>query len=71
MLRFNTSPNQDRLRDARVEPLWDDMIECERLLEREDSQFARRTFCRTAYAFLEGALCFLRETAIHFVLQKG
>jgi len=71
MVRFDTSPNQEQIEEPRLRPLYNDMVECERLLESEDSQFARRTFCRAAFAFIEGQVHWLRGIAMHLVAGQG
>jgi hypothetical protein len=37
-------------------PLFEDVVECEELLEKSDTQFARRAFVRAAFAFNEGLI---------------
>lgn len=54
-----------------LEPLFRDMVGCEELLERSDTQFARRTYIRSAFAFIEGHLYWLKRIAREAVLQKG
>lgn len=71
MVHFDTSENQEPVKDPTLRPLWDDMVECERMLKKEDSQFARRTFCRAAFAFIEGQTCVFRGLAVKMVLNSG
>jgi hypothetical protein len=43
-------------------PLFEDLVECEELLNRADTQFARRTFVRAAFAFTEAFSFWFRQT---------
>jgi len=52
-------------------PLFDDMVESERLIKKADTQFARRAFVRAAFAFNEGFLFWFKDEVIHWVLAKG
>jgi hypothetical protein len=51
--------------------LFDDVAECEELLDRSDTQFARRAFVRAAFAFDEGYLYWLKERVAQWLLGKG
>jgi hypothetical protein len=54
-----------------LRPLLDDLVECEELLQRADTQFARRTFIRSLFAFNEGFLYWLKENVRQWLLDKG
>lgn len=45
---------------ALVDPLTHDVLQAATLLKRSDSQFARRTYCRTVFSLMEGVLFALR-----------
>ncbi len=53
-----------------MRPLWQDMVECERLLQKADTQFARRVFCRSAFAFIEGQIYWLNGIALNAVVNR-
>src|SRR5688572_20692207 len=62
MVRFTRSPRQ--LKEPLLRPLFNDMIECDELLETEDQErlpFARRTYFRTSFAYFDGHLHWLRS----------
>ena len=63
--------SEEILSDPLVRPLFDDMVECEELLERSDSQFARRSYIRSAFAFIEADLYSLKGIARGLLLQKS
>ena len=65
-IRSDESINEPLLR-----PLFDDLVECEELLEKSDTQFARRIFVRSAFAFIEGVLYWLKENVSHWLLNNG
>jgi hypothetical protein len=44
-----------------LRPLYDDLIKCEELLSTEDTQFARRAFVRSSFAFIEGYIYWLKR----------
>ena len=44
-----------------LRPLFNDLLDCEDLLDKGDTQFARRTFVRASFAFIEANLHWLRE----------
>jgi hypothetical protein len=47
-------------------PLFNDVVKCEELLERSDTQFARRTLVRAAFAFNEGLIYWFKS-----LVQQG
>lgn len=47
-----------------TEVLYGDVVECIGQVRSEDSQFARRSFVRTAFAFVEGMMNFLKSSAV-------
>lgn len=52
-------------------PLFDDVVECEELLERSDTQFARRALVRAAFAFNEGYVYWLKGKVTQWLLGKS
>ena len=54
-----------------LRPLFDDVIECDELLDRSDNQFARRTFVRAAFAFNEGYVYWLKEHVTRWLLEES
>jgi len=54
-----------------LDPLYRDMVECERLLENSDCQFARRTFVRASFAFLEGQLHWFRNFVFEIAVRDS
>jgi len=54
-----------------LRPLFDDLVECEELLDRSDTQFARRSFVRSAFAFNEGYVYWLKGVVTKWLLAKG
>jgi len=44
-----------------LNPLFSDLVECEELLVKSDSQFARRTFVRASFAFHEAFIYWLKD----------
>jgi hypothetical protein len=54
-----------------LRPLFDDVVECEELLDRSDSQFGRRALVRAAFAFNEGYVYWLKEQVAQWLLGKG
>jgi len=54
-----------------LRPLFDDVVECEELLDRSDTQFARRALVRAAFAFNEGYVYWLKEQVTQWLLGKG
>jgi hypothetical protein len=68
-VRFGRS--EESLTEPLLRPLFDDMVECEELLDRSDTQFARRTFVRAAFAFNEGYLYWLKGNVVQWLLGKG
>ena len=60
MVRFGRS--DDRIEVPLLDPLFQDMVECEEGLASEGTEFWRRTYVRCSFAFIEGALYWLRGT---------
>ena len=53
-----------------LRPLFDDLVEVEELLKRTDTQFARRMFVRTAFAFTEAFLFWFRQTVEELLIAS-
>jgi len=68
MVRFDISYGQEKIENPLIRPLWNDMVECERLFETNDSQFARRTFYRSGFAFIEAQMYWLKDIALNAVI---
>jgi hypothetical protein len=68
-IRFTRSEGE--LADPLLRPLFDDLVQCEELLSRSDTQFARRAFVRAAFAFNEGFLYWLKGRVLQWLLGKG
>jgi hypothetical protein len=58
---------QGNLEDPLLQPLYNDMAECEDLLSKADTQFARRVFVRASFAFIEGLIYWLKERVIKWL----
>ncbi len=54
-----------------LSPLFEDVVECEELLERSDTQFARRALVRAAFAFNEGYVYWLKGKVTQWLLEKS
>jgi len=71
MVRFDSSPDQEPIKEPLLRPTHQDVVECERLLEENETQFARRTFCRASFAFIETVVHWLKTLARNTVIAKG
>lgn len=54
-----------------LDPLFCDLVECEELLSKFDSQFARRTFVRASFGFHEALIYWLKWTVIEGLASKA
>jgi hypothetical protein len=52
--------SNERLNIPLLAPLFDDLVECEELIDRGDTQFSRRTYVRASFAFTEAFVFWLR-----------
>ena len=50
--------------------LLDDVVEAEKYLTQNDSQFTRRAYIRAAFAYIEGAIWILKQTCLKLVLEQ-
>jgi len=62
---------EENLGISLLDPLCEDLNECEKLLEQSDTQFVRRAFVRAAFAFNEGYVYWLREHVQQWLVEKG
>jgi hypothetical protein len=67
MKRFRFLKSNEEVHDPLLRPLFDDIAEYEQLLDRSDTQFARRAFVRAAFAFNEGYLYWLKGALLNQV----
>ena len=63
--RFQRS--EEDVQDPLLAPLFNDMVDCEDLFDRSDTQFVRRTFVRCSFAFIEGHINWLRTHLIQWL----
>jgi hypothetical protein len=71
MIKFG-GEESGAVHDPLLDPLYQDMVQSEKLLDlstRESLAFARRTFFRTSFAFIEGYLHWLKGSVSKFVLM--
>jgi hypothetical protein len=66
-IKFTRS--DEELAQPLLRPLYNDLIECEELLSRADTQFARRTFVRASFAFIEGYIYWLKEEVFKWLIN--
>lgn len=52
-------------------PLFYDLVQCEDLLDERDTQFARRTFVRALFAFLEAQIYWFRNSLAHCIAHDN
>jgi hypothetical protein len=71
MKRSRFARSDDSVAIPLLGPLFDDVVECEELLDRTDTQFARRALVRAAFAFNEGYVYWLKEQVTQWLLGKG
>lgn len=69
MVRFTRSSEQ--VEDPLIAPLFDDLVELEETIQRQDSQFARRALIRAAFAFIEGYMYSLREPVFRAIAARN
>jgi len=62
--------SKQKLNDPLLGPLWEDLVECDELLDRADTGFARRTYVRASFAFIEAHAYVLRSTARELLLDE-
>jgi len=60
--RFQRTDDDEEISEPLLRPLFNDLIDCDDLLDRKDTPFARRTYVRCSLAFIEGHLYWLKET---------
>lgn len=71
MKRSRFTRGEEQFAVPLLRPLFDDMVECEELLDRSDTQFVRRALVRAAFAFNEGFVYWLKEQVAQWVQNKG
>ena len=71
MVRFDTSAGQEQVDDPLLRPVYEDMVECERMIDKNDSQFTRRTFYRAAFAYIDANVYWLKSIALDLVVGRG
>jgi len=54
-----------------LNPLFSDLVECEEMLVKSDSPFARRTFVRATFAFHEALIYWLRNLVIEGLASRA
>ncbi len=54
-----------------LRPLFEDMCECEELLFTKDTQFARRVYVRSGFAYIEGFLYWLKESIQQWLIADA
>jgi hypothetical protein len=54
----------------RIQKLLEDACEAENYLKNNDSQFARRTYIRSVFAYMEGTIWLLKQLIIQTVFQS-
>ena len=54
-----------------MRPLFEDMCACEDLFSSQNSQFARRTFVRSVFAFHEAHFYTFKNTAIEWLIKDS
>lgn len=71
MKRFKFARGDESVAIPLLRPLFDDVVECEELLDRSDTQFARRALVRAVFAFNEGYLYWLKGVVFQLLLDKS
>ncbi len=71
MVKFDTSHKPEPSEEPLLGPAYADMVECEKLLEQNDTQFARRSFCRSAFAYIETLVSWMKTIAVEIVADAG
>jgi hypothetical protein len=56
--------------DPLLRPLFNDLLDCEDMFAKSDSQFVRRSFVRSSFAFIEGQLNWLRVQLIQWLTAR-
>jgi hypothetical protein len=51
-----------------IDPLFDDMIQCEAILKQSDSPFARRNLVRATFAYFEGLVYSVKDRMVDSAL---
>lgn len=59
--RFQRDGDEE-ITEPLLSPLFNDLVDCGNLLDREDTPFARRTYVRCSFAFIEGHIYWLKDT---------
>ena len=57
---FGFQRSEEEITEPLLRPLFNDLLDCEDLLAKADTQFARRTFFRASFAFIEAQLYWFR-----------
>jgi len=70
MARFVINAEDDRINVPLLDPLFKDVAKCETMLEKDDSQFARRCFVRASFAFIEAHIHWLRQETLAILLAN-
>jgi hypothetical protein len=74
MVRFARGSSDEEIIDPFLRPLFNDMVQSEELLDSasvSQLQFARRTYFRTSFAFLDGHLYWLKNHVIQWVMADS
>lgn len=62
---------EEPIKDPLLRPLFEDVCDCEDLLFKLDTQFARRVFVRSGFAFIEGFLYWLKESIQRWLIADA
>ena len=74
MVRFARSEGDDVIKVPLLRPFFEDMVECEELLDRstgDEISFARRMYVRSFFAYLEVHIRWLSRNAEQWLLTSG
>jgi hypothetical protein len=63
--------DRGELNDPLLRPLFNDVNECDDVLEKSDTQFARRSLIRAAFAYHEGCIYWLKQHVKNWLIKMG
>ena len=63
--------SNEQIQEPLLRPLFNDLVECEELLKNLDSEFARRTYIRSSFAFIDSTIFWFRGARLTGLLKES